>query len=102
MGFGRACGPALPNLRLRSTCLIAAGASSCCVPEGLRKTGHCRQAVMLFSFRPSAPYRCRGILPRTRIARSLDAIGAEEKIVGAFVCHDPDARAQTRRPVCVA
>lgn len=33
------------------------------------------------------------------IARSLDAIGAEEKIIGAFVCHDPDARAQRAGPL---
>jgi Asp-tRNA(Asn)/Glu-tRNA(Gln) amidotransferase A subunit family amidase len=33
------------------------------------------------------------------IARSLDAIGAEEKTIGAFVCHDPDARAQRAGPL---
>ena len=33
------------------------------------------------------------------IAQSLEAIGAQEKTIGAFVCHDPNARAQSAGPL---
>ena len=33
------------------------------------------------------------------IAQSLEAISAQEKSIGAFVCHDPNARAQNAGPL---
>ena len=33
------------------------------------------------------------------IAQSLEAVRAHEKSIGAFVCHDPDARVQSAGPL---
>ena len=33
------------------------------------------------------------------IAQSLEAINAHEKSIGAFVCHDPNVRAQSAGPL---
>jgi len=33
------------------------------------------------------------------IAQSLEAIGAQEKTIGAFVCHDPNLRAGNAGPL---
>src|ERR1700744_637344 len=37
--------------------------------------------------------------PQAAIAQSLEAIGTQDKTIGAFVCHDAAARAADRGPL---
>src|SRR3954471_8986395 len=95
-------GPALPNTRLRSIVVLTAAMPALRLPRfcQLRKTGPFAAGVMpMISLADLQRRIAQGELtPDAAIAQSLEAIGAQEKAIGAFVCYDAKVRAGSAGP----
>ena len=77
------------------------GASTCLVQERFVKPPKFLQETKFHDLarRSPAPDRFRRAFADAAIAQSLEAIAAQEKTIGAFVCHDKKARAVSAGPL---